>query len=198
MEDRTPLKYSAQQFLEALALVGRLLEERGASFEVIVIGGANLAIQRIVERLTVDVDIVAVRSSSLSEFECAKPLPSELEEVVADVAAIKQLPVRWMNGAASSDFALGLPDGFDRRLNTVELGGLTVSFADRSDIVAWKLQAAVDNLGINNRHLDDLRKMQPAPEEVAMARRWFETVEAHQSGFWQNLETILEELRRHE
>lgn len=127
MEGKTPQRYSAQQFLDALELTGRLLEERGAQFEIVVIGGANLAIQRIVQRLTVDVDVVAIRDDPTTGFVCAKPLPPELEAVVADVAEIRRFPARWMNGECSSGFGLGLPDGFDDRLHTMTFGGLTVA-----------------------------------------------------------------------
>lgn len=194
MKGRTPQRLSAQEFLDALELTGRLLNERGQQFEVVVIGGANLAIQNIVERLTVDVDVVSVRAHSAIEFECAKPLPEQLEGAVSGVAAIKRVPARWMNGTASADFDLGLPRGYETRLSSRVFGGLTVSLAHRSDLVAWKLQAAVDNLGIHNRHLDDLKKMQPSGDEIEAAIVWFKTVELPSSGFWANLASTLEEV----
>jgi hypothetical protein len=101
-----------------------------------------------------------------------------------------------MNGTASSDWDLGLPSGYDERLHSVTFGGLTVSFADRVDMIAWKLQAAVDNVGSRNRHLDDLRVLIPTSDEIDAARQWFETVEGPDSGFWVNLKTVLEELDR--
>jgi len=79
-------------------------------------------------------------------------------------------------------------------LHVVEYDGLVVSFADRADIVAWKLQAAVDNFGIQNRHLEDLARLHPSTAEISAARSWFATVEAPDSGFWLNLESILEGL----
>jgi hypothetical protein len=187
-----PHKYAAGQFLEALQLTGRLLDERGESFEIVVIGGANLAIQELVDRLTVDVDVVAVRS--IGEFECAQPLPATLVAAVEDVADVLRLPKRWMNGTASSDFELGLPCGCESRLHVVTYGGLTVSFADRTDMIAWKLQAAVDNIGLHDRHLEDLKVLQPNTDEVNSARQWFESVEGPDSGFWTNLKVVLEVL----
>jgi hypothetical protein len=69
-----------------------------------------------------------------------------------------------------------------------------VSYADRVDLVAWKLQAAVDKVGENSRHLHDLRALAPTAEELIAARLWFESVEMPDSGFWINLESALKEL----
>lgn len=193
MEDE-PRFLSASQLERALALLGDLLAQREQRFEIVVIGGANLALQKLVARATVDVDVVAQRSLSNAAYETARPLPDDLRIAVEDTASILDLPIRWLNSAASSDFQLGLPPGYEARVHVVEYGALRVAFADRRDIVAWKLQAAVDRWGSEDRHLNDLRTLQPTRDEVDAARRWFETVETPASAFWTNLNALLGEL----
>jgi hypothetical protein len=116
-----------------------------------------------------------MRAPDSAGFECARPLSPQLQTAIEDAATVFQLPPRWMNGTASSDFSLGLPDGHEQQLHSVEYGGLTVSDADRVDLVAWKLQAAVDKVGENSRHLHDLRALAPTAEELITARLWFES-----------------------
>jgi hypothetical protein len=194
MADQTPEKHPPDVFERALALVGVMLAERGLAFEVVVIGGANLALTGLIPRPTVDVDVVAIRTSRTEPLECARPLPTELREAVSQVAELIGLYDGWMNGAASSDFDLGLPPGFEQRLSVRTFGGLRVAFAHRRDIVAWKLQAAVDQLGTRNRHMDDLRRLRPAEDELIAARRWFETVEGPDSAFWSHLDSLLTDI----
>jgi hypothetical protein len=189
--DQTPEKHPPEVFERALALVGALLAERGLEFEVVVIGGANLALTGLISRPTVDVDVVAIRTNHAEPLECARPLPTELREIVSQVAEMIGLYDGWMNGAASSDFDLGLPSGFGERLSVRTFGGLRVAFAHRRDIVAWKLQAAVDQLGTRNRHLEDLRRLRPTNDELGAAREWFATVEGPASAFWSNLDSLL-------
>lgn len=194
MVAQTPDRHSASVFEQALSLVGALLRERGLEFEVVVIGGANLALTGLIDRPTVDVDVVAIRSDASSALECAKPLPDGLVRAVGDAAEVLGLPEWWMNGAASSDFDLGLPPGLEERLVVQTYGGLRVAFAHRRDIVAWKLQAAVDQYGAQNRHLEDLRRLHPSADEIEAARRWFTSVEGSTSAFWSNLDSLLIDL----
>lgn len=142
-------------------------------------------------RYAFDADVVAIRSAVTSPFITAEPLPTEIEQAVQEVATLRGLPPRWLNGAASSDFALGLPPGYDARLVSTTYGGLTVSFAHRTDLVAWKLQAAVDQLGGDERHLQDLLLLRPTADEIEAARAWYSTIEVESSGFWTNLATIV-------
>ncbi len=194
MVDEPRIHLNAVQLEQALTLLGDLLAQRGQTFEVVVIGGANLAMRGLVVRTTVDVDVVAQRIETGSTYETAHPLPEPLRIAIEDVASILDLPRRWMNGAASSDFELGLPPGYEDRVHVVAYRALRVAFGDRQDIVAWKLQAAVDRWGTENRHLADLRRLQPTRSEIDAARRWFESMETPSSGFWQNLDAVLREL----
>lgn len=58
---------------EALATLGALLEERGESIGVLVVGGASLLLLGMVERPTADIDVVGI--SSPAGYSKAEHLP---------------------------------------------------------------------------------------------------------------------------
>ena len=69
---------------------------------------------------------------------------------------------------------LGLPEGFEDRVERRRYGGLTVQVAGRLDQICFKLYAAVDQ-GLESKHAADLRRLEPAPEELMNAARWTRT-----------------------
>lgn len=156
-------------FGQALTTLGELLESRGVLCEVVVIGGGALALQGHIVRSTKDLDIVAIIRGG--HLESAKQLPPELVKARDDVAAALGLPKDWLNAGPTSLLDLGLPDGFEERLVTQRYQGLTLHLAGRFDQVCFKFYAAVDQ-GPRSKHVDDLRRLQPSPQELLAAARW--------------------------
>jgi hypothetical protein len=158
--------------MEALAALDEQLTDRGARFELVVIGGAALVALGLVSRVTRDVDVVGLRSSS--GIRSARPLPSELAGAAERVARDLRLPKDWLNPGPSELLDLGLPEGFLQRLHRQDVGpGLVVHFADRIDQIHFKLYAMVDQAG--GRHEEDLRALSPTRGELLDAARWTRT-----------------------
>jgi hypothetical protein len=81
------------------------------------------------------------------------------------------LPEEWLHSGPSSLLDLGLPEGFEGRLQRRDYGpALTVWFASRLDQIHLKLYALVDQGP--GRHEADLRALDPTREELIAAARW--------------------------
>lgn len=100
-----------------------------------------------------------------------RPLPEPFRAAIEDVARTYGLAPDWINLGPDALLDLGLPDGFGERLERLDLGGLVIWFAGRFDMVCFKLYAAVDQLG-RGRHFQDLRELDPSPDELLVAARW--------------------------
>lgn len=173
-----------------LSALGEHLGALGGHVEVVVIGGAALQVLGYVERPTRDVDVVALLDGA--HVRPAEPLPQVLREAAARVARDFGLPADWLNAGPADLVRLGLPDGFLSRVHAYAYGpGLTVHFADRFDLIHFKLYAMVDQGG--GRHEADLRALRPTSEELVAAARWARTHDPSE-GFRQQLETALRHL----
>lgn len=156
----------------ALAALSEQLGESGARFELVIIGGAALIWLGLLDRATKDVDVVGLVSGS--EVISSKPFPDELARAATQVAAALNLPDDWLNSGPTELLDFGLPEGFLDRAHRVEIGqALIVYFGDRFDQIHFKLYAMVDHGG--GRHAEDLRALDPAPEELIAAARWTTT-----------------------
>jgi hypothetical protein len=156
----------------ALELLGELLADREQAFEVYAIGGGSLLLLGFIDRPTADLDLVAiVRGGAVSS---AAPLPARLEEASVEVAGLLELREDWLNAGPADLLRFGLPHGYDERIVTRRFGALTVHLAGRFDQICFKLYAAVDQ-GPRSKHFDDLRRLQPTPEELLVAARWTRT-----------------------
>jgi hypothetical protein len=162
---------------QGLEMLGALLEERGHSFELVVIGGGALLLSGWIRRPTEDLDVVArVRENSLIY---AQPLPEELTRAVRDVASVYALPTEdthekdWLNAGPAYLLRSGLPEGFEHRLSTRHYGSLILHLASRLDQIHLKLWAATA-MGRSRRKVDvqDLRALQPTKEELRQAIAW--------------------------
>ena len=77
----------------------------------------------------------------------------------------------WINHGPTDLLVGGLPEGFTDRLETREYGArLRISFIGRLDQIHFKVFAAADSGP--GRHLDDLRGLEPTPDELLAAVRW--------------------------
>lgn len=171
----------------------RLAENRAEPVEIVVCGGSALILTGMVPRSTKDVDVVAlIRGSVLVSPD---PLPGELQKASSEVAEDLGLSRDWLNNGPSHGegglFQMGLPDGFAQRLRSKRYGAhLIVHFIDRVDQVHFKLYAAADRGGY---HVEDLRALDPSPDELEAAARWAMTHDVSE-GFVMVLKQLLRSL----
>lgn len=164
------MNFDAKESLErALAVLGAVLEQRDAGCSVVAVGGGSLMLLGLVRRPTLDLDIVAVAGSA--GYEKADPLPVALVEAVRDTAMTLGLAEDWINAGPASLLDFGLPEGFESRLTARRFGALELRLLGRSDQVALKLYAAVDQ-GPASKHASDLRAPDPSDEELLAGARW--------------------------
>jgi hypothetical protein len=154
---------------EALHAVGELLADRNEPFDVVAIGGGGLLLLGILQRPTIDLDLVAIAADGA--LVTAEPMPPPLLTAAREVGALLKLPDRWLNGQPTSLLRFGLPPGFLERTTRREFGALTVLLASRYDQICFKLYAAADD-SPHGKHLADLRLLAPSPAELQTARDW--------------------------
>jgi hypothetical protein len=158
---------------DALATLGSILEDRGYSYEVVVIGGGALLLIGLITRSTKDLDVVALADGD--KWSRASPLPKPLTQAVKDVADALDLADDWLNAGPTDLLDFGLPEGFASRTTVERFGSLTVRYASRIDQVAFKLSAAADHWPDRSKHLHDLRALSPSVEDLVAAARWCTT-----------------------
>jgi hypothetical protein len=180
--------HGREALTQALVTLGALMEERGHSYDLVLIGGGALMLSGLIERPTKDLDVLA--RMELDNLVPAEPLPEPLQMAVRDVPEILDLDPAWLNGGPTSLLDQPLPSGFMGRLETRTFGGLTVRIASRVDQVAFKRYAAVDQ-GPRSKHVSDLRKLAPTSGELVAAANWCRTHDPS-AGF---RESLLEALR---
>lgn len=163
------MQFDLQALKGALADLGELLAARGERFTIVVIGGSALLFGGWISRPTVDVDVVAMGCAD--GLKSARPFPPALQHAAEDVAAIRGLPSNWLNAGPTDLLVWGLPEGFLGRCDTYRFGALTVHVAGRLDLICTKFYAVADQ-GPTARHVDDLRALSPADDELQFAARW--------------------------
>ncbi len=159
-------------------MLGQILAEKNCYYEVVAIGGGSLLLLGQIVRTTKDLDLVAVIEKS--ELVTASPLPGQLIQARDEVAAVLSLGKDWLNPGPTSLLELGLPKGFEQRMQARHFGGLTVHLASRFDQICFKLYAAVDH-GPNSKHFADLQLLKPIPQELDQASDWCKTHDASES-----------------
>lgn len=123
-----------EQLEEALHTLGALLEHRGISHELVAVGGASLLLQGLVDRPTIDLDVVA--SVGPTGLEVLEALPQTTQRAVADVARELGLPSDWLNVGPGALLRLGLPEGFDSK-HAQDLLLLAPSSAELAVAATW-------------------------------------------------------------
>jgi hypothetical protein len=155
---------------QLLRAVGEQLAAVGASYAVVIIGGAAMNLGGFVRRPTRDVDILALVVQG--RIESPEPLPTPLRDAIARVARDYRLPEDWMNTGPASQLRTGLPPGLESRLEWRRFAGLQVGIVARDDLIAFKLYAAADQTGPGSVHLTDLLALRPSPDELERAAVW--------------------------
>lgn len=157
---------------EALSTLGEILEIRGLTYEIVVIGGSGLMLLGLLNRSTRDLDALALVQEGT--YTSADPLPLPLVEAIASVGRALGISEDWLNPGPTELLRFGLPQGFETRVERKRYGGLTLLIAGRLDQVCFKLYAAVDQ-GAKSKHASDLRKLEPSRDELLAAARWSRT-----------------------
>jgi hypothetical protein len=161
-----------EQLEEALETLGELLEERGRSIGVLVVGGGSLLLLGLVQRPTADIDVVGFCAPG--GYTKADVLPEFLAAAVRDVGDALGLGDRWLNNGPAGLIDSGLPGGLEERVTVCRYGTLDVHVPAREDLICFKLYAAVDQ-GERSKHFADLRGMTPTADELLRAARWTRT-----------------------
>lgn len=154
----------------ALTTLGELLQYRGQSADVSIVGGGALLLSGFHLRPTKDVDIVGMGGEE--PLRSAHPLPEYLSLAIADTARAHGLNSDWMNAGPTSLLDLGLPAGFFARANVRDYGALTVRIAHRWDLVCMKVYAAADAMPGSSKHSQDLQVLAPSVDELVRAAAW--------------------------
>ena len=172
MSSHAPLEPA--QLKAALQALGEVLDHRDVSYELVLVGGANLVLQDVITRPTKDGDLVGVRLDTGQVVKLdAMPLP--LAQAVRDVAAALGLDDEWLKLGPAPLMDLGLPEGFDDRLTPRHFSSLTIWLAGRFDMICLKLYASADQWPTRGRHLQDLIALRPAGKEADRAAIWCAT-----------------------
>jgi hypothetical protein len=175
---------------ELLTALSEQLASLDADSELVVIGGSALLALDLIQRTTMDVDVVAIAEGG--ELHLAAPLPPALQTASDRVRRDFGLDERWLNAGPTDLLRWGLPEGFLGRAHTRRYGtALTIHFAGRLDQIHFKLYAMVDQAG--GRHEADLRALGPTSEELIAAAKWT-TSQDPSEGFRMMLEQALERL----
>ena len=152
--------------LEAL---GEQLGQQAHHFGLVVVGGSALLALGLIDRTTLDVDVVALTTPS--GLQSPEPLPAPLVLARDRVARDFAVASDWLNTGPAGLLDFGLPDGFLTRTTPVAFGAaLTVYFASRVDQIHLKLYAMADQGA--GRHEHNLHALQPTPDELVIAARW--------------------------
>lgn len=169
-----------------------MLESRGFSARILLAGGSSLLLLGLIDRLTADIDVIGLATGD--RYIKAEEIPPELGDAARDVGAALGLGDNWLNNGPASLFDFGLPERYETRVSVRQYGSLEVHVPDRFDLLTFKLYAAVDRLGSrDNKHLIDLKNLEPTPEELLTAARWTRTHDSSE-GYRRELVKVLASL----
>jgi hypothetical protein len=173
--------FDRAQLRDLLQRLGQLLEAGGQSASIVIVGGAALSLLGVVERRTVDIDVIAIGSGPPlrppERLLVPGALPAAIMTEVARLTRDLGLPEGWINTDVTSGGQLVLAPGFAERVSWERFGGLWVGLTGRLDLIALKLHASVDS-DIRSRHFSDLLALRPSAAELDSAAAWVRTQDA--------------------
>ena len=155
----------------ALVALGERLAYEQEPCAIVVLGGAALNLLAIVDRPTVDVDVLA-RADDTGAIRPPDPLPETLRRAIAAVARDRGLLENWMNTTVADQWRFGLPPGLAERIEWRTFGALRVGIVGRRDLICFKLYASSDQTGPDNVHARDLLALKPDAEDLEWAAAW--------------------------
>lgn len=162
--------------ITALRALGEVLASLGEQAAIVAVGGTALILQGHVERVTQDIDVIAISRDpperDRKRIESPDPLPGPLLQAIARVARDFNLAEDWLNTTIGLQWKTGLPPGFAERIHWRQYDGLLLGLADRYDLIFLKLYAAADSEGPSSVHFQDLLALQPNDEELYAAAKW--------------------------
>jgi len=181
----TEKRIISKEMLKNTEHIRRLLDALGEKMEfrncrpigLIVCGGAALHIHGLIDRVTIDVDVVALGAKQggvVVAYQAARDFPVDMQDCIAEVSEDFGLDApQWVNTGPRDLFVTGLPDGAEQRLTCEEFGSrLSIYWMGRVDLVCLKLYAAAGHSGRLQQHRDDLNRLRPTYEELDRAIRW--------------------------
>lgn len=174
-------RYSRVQLTEFLRRLGELLPPDDTRESIVVVGGAALNLLGLVDRATVDVDVIAIGTGGPHQPPAAIRVASELSRRLRD--ALRRLtrdlglPEGWLNTTVTDRGRFVPPPGFADRIRWTPYGHLWVGIAGRQDLIALKLHAAADT-DVQSRHTRDLIALHPSAGELRLAEAWVLTQDA--------------------
>lgn len=169
MDSNDKTKLNKENLEEILQLLGERLTliAPEKNWNLVVCGGAALAVLNLVQRTTKDIDVIGQFKDGQIEYT---GFDSKFKEQISIVAVLFNLPSDWINTRPESFIRSGLPPGLLQRLILKKYGkNLTIGFISRYDQIFLKLYASVDRGGY---HVDDLIKLKPTEEELSDACKW--------------------------
>lgn len=169
------MEMSGERIVSALSALAQHLDYAGGpEVELVVCGGSALQVLGLVDRVTRDVDVLALARTGCNgdvELLPRQDLPEDVLKAADIVARDLDLAPDWLNTKAAKS-GQSVPDGLAQRLHTRRYGKrLVVHFIDRFDQICLKLHAVVDR-DASTRHLVDLRALNPSEQELIQAARW--------------------------
>ena len=136
---------------EALRTLGAVLEARATPYAVLVVGGSNLLLLGLVDRSTADLDVIALKEGE--HYRRLHGIPGPLARAAEEVADALGIAAGWLNDGPASLMDLGLPPGWEERVELRRFGALEVHLTSRFDQICFKLYAAVDR-GPKDKHFE--------------------------------------------
>lgn len=155
----------------ALTALGERLAHAHEPCAIVVLGGAALNLLAIVDRPTIDVDVLA-RADEAGAIQPPDPLPDTLRRAIAVVARDRGLLENWMSTTVADQWRFGLPPGLAERIEWRTFGALRVGIVGRRDLICFKLYASSDQTGPDNVHVRDLLALNPNAEDLEWAAVW--------------------------
>lgn len=182
------MKFQLDALEEALRTLGSVLQERKTPYSPLIVGGSGLLLLRLIDRSTGDLDVMGM--SDNGRYVKIESLPRPLAEAAVQVAQALELSEDWLNTGPASLVDFGLPQGWEERIEVRRHDALEIHVPSRFVQICFKLNAALNNRGPDDKHFRDLRMLQPSADELKKAARWTVTHDPSEA-FRQELITCL-------
>lgn len=164
-----PLRGS--EILENLKLLSDWLRVKypGDHFELIVVGGATMALNGFKEQTT-DIDILR-----------PEVLPDSILNGIAHIARVKRLGPEWINTNVANMLlkvkgSIELPEYFNEISRAIEVAdNLKIGLVGRQALISLKMYAATPSY---RKHTDDIRNLHPNKEEISEAVRFVLSIDS--------------------